>query len=177
MNHFIFVFSLCDKTEYDTWQRLTFQHFTRLHVTWPLLSKLFILINFSLKFQHRFYTLISFSKLFMADGFHYLQGFRKEDHFHFIIPFPGRLGLGTQDSHTTPQAVQFPEGTSPCSVNCGVDCSMIITLDNKLFCCGSNRLVWLVGTGLLFVCCKLELARVLAGLSNTYSVYLSLDGS
>ena len=53
----------------------------------------------------------------------------------------GRLGLGTQDSHTTPQAVPFPEGTSPCLVNCGVDCSMIITLDNKLFCCGSNRLV------------------------------------
>ncbi|XP_060602360.1 serine/threonine-protein kinase Nek8-like [Ruditapes philippinarum] len=51
----------------------------------------------------------------------------------------GRLGLGTQDSHTTPQAVQFPEGVSPCSVNCGVDCSMVITLDNKLFCCGNNR--------------------------------------
>lgn len=51
----------------------------------------------------------------------------------------GRLGLGTHDSHTTPQAVSFPEGLSPCSVNCGVDCSMIITLDNKLFCCGNNR--------------------------------------
>ncbi|XP_052774404.1 serine/threonine-protein kinase Nek8-like isoform X1 [Mya arenaria] len=51
----------------------------------------------------------------------------------------GRLGLGTQESHTTPQPVSFPEGNSPCSVNCGVDCSMIITLDNKLFCSGSNR--------------------------------------
>ncbi|KAH3849775.1 serine/threonine-protein kinase Nek8-like [Dreissena polymorpha] len=51
----------------------------------------------------------------------------------------GRLGLGNADSHTTPQAVSFPEGSSPCFVNCGVDCSMIITLDNKLFCSGSNR--------------------------------------
>lgn len=51
----------------------------------------------------------------------------------------GRLGLGTLESHTTPQPVEFPDGVSPCYVNCGVDCSMVITLDNKLFCCGNNR--------------------------------------
>ncbi|KAL4236853.1 Serine/threonine-protein kinase Nek8 [Mactra antiquata] len=51
----------------------------------------------------------------------------------------GRLGLGSQDSHTTPQPVPFTEGVSPCFVQCGVDCSMVLTLDNKLYCCGNNR--------------------------------------
>ena len=51
----------------------------------------------------------------------------------------GRLGLGTQDSHNTPQPVSFPETLRPCSVHCGVDCSMVLTLDNKLLCCGNNR--------------------------------------
>lgn len=51
----------------------------------------------------------------------------------------GRLGLGTQDSHASPMPVPIPEHFQPSKVCCGVDCSMILTHDNKLLCCGSNR--------------------------------------
>ncbi|XP_069125944.1 serine/threonine-protein kinase Nek8-like [Argopecten irradians] len=51
----------------------------------------------------------------------------------------GRLGLGSQDSFSTPQMVQVPPPHHPSSVHCGMDCSMILTLDNKLLCSGSNR--------------------------------------
>ncbi|XP_067677206.1 serine/threonine-protein kinase Nek8-like isoform X1 [Haliotis asinina] len=51
----------------------------------------------------------------------------------------GRLGLGTQDSCNNPMPVQIHDTLRPCSVHCGVDCSMIVTLDNKLLCTGSNR--------------------------------------
>ncbi|XP_013395622.1 serine/threonine-protein kinase Nek8-like, partial [Lingula anatina] len=51
----------------------------------------------------------------------------------------GRLGLGTQESHSLPQQVGFEETEQPCSVQCGVDCSMLLTVENKLLCCGNNR--------------------------------------
>ncbi|XP_060071044.1 serine/threonine-protein kinase Nek8-like [Ylistrum balloti] len=51
----------------------------------------------------------------------------------------GRLGLGSQDSFSTPQMVSVPKPHHPSSVHCGMDCSMILTLDNKLLCSGSNR--------------------------------------
>ncbi|XP_041360031.1 serine/threonine-protein kinase Nek8-like [Gigantopelta aegis] len=51
----------------------------------------------------------------------------------------GRLGLGNQESFSSPQPVPIPNNLRPSSVHCGVDCSMILTLDNKLMCCGSNR--------------------------------------
>ncbi|KAK3585259.1 hypothetical protein CHS0354_006307 [Potamilus streckersoni] len=51
----------------------------------------------------------------------------------------GRLGLGNQESYTKPMPVPVPDDLHPCSVHCGVDCSMLLTLDNKLLCCGSNR--------------------------------------
>nr|XP_022317954.1 serine/threonine-protein kinase Nek8-like [Crassostrea virginica] len=51
----------------------------------------------------------------------------------------GRLGLGDQESHASPRPVSIPDPLRPSSVHCGVDCSMILTLDNKLLCCGSNR--------------------------------------
>jgi NIMA (never in mitosis gene a)-related kinase len=51
----------------------------------------------------------------------------------------GRLGLGTQDSHASPLPVPIPEHFQPSKVCCGVDCSVILTHDNKLLCCGSNR--------------------------------------
>lgn len=51
----------------------------------------------------------------------------------------GRLGLGSQDSFSAPQMVPVPDPLRPSSVHCGMDCSMILTLDNKLLCSGSNR--------------------------------------
>ena len=57
----------------------------------------------------------------------------------YSIVISGRLGLGNQESYNTPQAVSFQEAISPCSVHCGVDCSMVMTLDNRLLCCGNNR--------------------------------------
>ena len=51
----------------------------------------------------------------------------------------GRLGLGSQDSHCTPQQVSLRSDCRPCSVLCAIDCSMIITLEGLLLCSGSNR--------------------------------------
>lgn len=51
----------------------------------------------------------------------------------------GRLGLGNQETQCTPQPVPIPNNLSARSVHCGVDCSVILTSDNKLLCCGSNR--------------------------------------
>lgn len=52
----------------------------------------------------------------------------------------GRLGLGNQDCMASPQPVAVSEDIRPCSVYCGVDCSVILTLDGTLLCCGNNRL-------------------------------------
>ncbi|KAK7468188.1 hypothetical protein BaRGS_00036601 [Batillaria attramentaria] len=51
----------------------------------------------------------------------------------------GRLGLGNQECTAFPQPVAVAEDIRPCSVYCGVDCSVILTLDGTLLCCGSNR--------------------------------------
>ncbi|KAJ8306377.1 hypothetical protein KUTeg_016922 [Tegillarca granosa] len=50
----------------------------------------------------------------------------------------GRLGLGSQESYSSPQLVPIPESLRPSSVHCGVDCSAVLTLDNKLLCCGNG---------------------------------------
>ena len=55
--------------------------------------------------------------------------------------FTGRLGLGNQECMASPQPVPVSEDVRPCSVYCGVDCSVILTLDGTLLCCGNNRLV------------------------------------
>ncbi|XP_076440668.1 serine/threonine-protein kinase Nek8-like [Babylonia areolata] len=51
----------------------------------------------------------------------------------------GRLGLGNQECMASPQPVAVSEDIRPCSVYCGVDCSVILTLDGTLLCCGNNR--------------------------------------
>ncbi|CAB1348971.1 unnamed protein product [Coregonus sp. 'balchen'] len=51
----------------------------------------------------------------------------------------GRLGLGTQDSHNCPQQVRVPGEFEAHRVLCGVDCSMIISTQNSILACGSNR--------------------------------------
>lgn len=53
----------------------------------------------------------------------------------------GRLGLGSQDSHSSPQQVSLRPQYKPCGVLCAIDCSMILTLEGQLLCSGSNRLV------------------------------------
>ena len=68
----------------------------------------------------------------------------------------GRLGLGTQESHQTPCYVRmndldFEEEVlddmcRPFSIQCGTDCSMIVTCEGKLLCTGSNR----SDTGIIF---------------------------
>ncbi|RUS85141.1 hypothetical protein EGW08_007105 [Elysia chlorotica] len=51
----------------------------------------------------------------------------------------GRLGLGNYASCTSPQPVAVPDNCRPCSVHCGMDCSVILTLEKSLLCSGSNR--------------------------------------
>nr|XP_060612648.1 serine/threonine-protein kinase Nek8 [Anolis sagrei ordinatus] len=51
----------------------------------------------------------------------------------------GRLGLGTQDSHSSPQQVTIPADHEPQRVLCGIDASMILTAKNQILACGSNR--------------------------------------
>ncbi|XP_039987034.1 serine/threonine-protein kinase Nek8 [Xiphias gladius] len=51
----------------------------------------------------------------------------------------GRLGLGTQDTHNSPQQVCLPVEFEAQRVVCGVDCSMIISTQYRIMACGSNR--------------------------------------
>uniref|UniRef100_A0A8C5PJ75 Serine/threonine-protein kinase Nek8 n=1 Tax=Leptobrachium leishanense TaxID=445787 RepID=A0A8C5PJ75_9ANUR len=51
----------------------------------------------------------------------------------------GRLGLGSQESHNSPQQVLIPQVYEPQRVVCGIDSSMILTVGNQLLACGSNR--------------------------------------
>ncbi|KAJ7995593.1 hypothetical protein DPEC_G00246200 [Dallia pectoralis] len=51
----------------------------------------------------------------------------------------GRLGLGTQDSHNSPQQVCVPADFEAQRVLCGVDCSIVISTQNSILACGSNR--------------------------------------
>lgn len=53
--------------------------------------------------------------------------------------FLGRLGLGTQDTHSSPQQVCLPVEFEAQRVVCGVDCSMIIGTQYNIVACGSNR--------------------------------------
>uniref|UniRef100_A0A8C0GR93 Serine/threonine-protein kinase Nek8 n=1 Tax=Chelonoidis abingdonii TaxID=106734 RepID=A0A8C0GR93_CHEAB len=51
----------------------------------------------------------------------------------------GRLGLGTLDSHNSPQQVALPPEHEAQKVLCGIDSSMILTVKNQILACGSNR--------------------------------------
>ncbi|KAM9811282.1 serine/threonine-protein kinase Nek8 [Syngnathus typhle] len=53
----------------------------------------------------------------------------------------GRLGLGTQDTHNSPQQVRLPARFEPQRVLCAVDCSMIVSpgAADGMVACGSNR--------------------------------------
>ncbi|KAM9320673.1 serine/threonine-protein kinase Nek8 [Gastrophryne carolinensis] len=51
----------------------------------------------------------------------------------------GRLGLGSQESHNSPQQVAIPQDYEPHRVVCGIDSSMILTVGNQILACGSNR--------------------------------------
>ncbi|XP_059186446.1 serine/threonine-protein kinase Nek8 [Centropristis striata] len=51
----------------------------------------------------------------------------------------GRLGLGTQDTHNSPQQVCLPVEFEAQRVMCGVDCSMIVSTQYSIMACGSNR--------------------------------------
>ncbi|KAL7976081.1 hypothetical protein Chor_009759 [Crotalus horridus] len=51
----------------------------------------------------------------------------------------GRLGLGTLESHSSPQLVPLPSGYDAQEVLCGMDASMILTSKNRILACGSNR--------------------------------------
>uniref|UniRef100_A0A3B3VU76 Serine/threonine-protein kinase Nek8 n=1 Tax=Poecilia latipinna TaxID=48699 RepID=A0A3B3VU76_9TELE len=51
----------------------------------------------------------------------------------------GRLGLGTQDTHNSPQQVCLPAELEAQKVVCGVDCSMVVSTQWNILACGSNR--------------------------------------
>ncbi|XP_074045171.1 serine/threonine-protein kinase Nek8 [Macrotis lagotis] len=51
----------------------------------------------------------------------------------------GRLGLGTRESHSSPQQVPMPPEQEAQWVVCGIDSSMILTVPGRALACGSNR--------------------------------------
>ncbi|XP_072495885.1 serine/threonine-protein kinase Nek8 isoform X2 [Notamacropus eugenii] len=51
----------------------------------------------------------------------------------------GRLGLGTRESHSSPQQVPVPPEQETQWVVCGIDSSMILTVPGRALACGSNR--------------------------------------
>ncbi|XP_060704102.1 serine/threonine-protein kinase Nek8 [Hemiscyllium ocellatum] len=51
----------------------------------------------------------------------------------------GRLGLESQESHNSPQQVCVPAEHEAQKILCGIDCSMILTTQNHILACGSNR--------------------------------------
>ncbi|XP_041097326.1 serine/threonine-protein kinase Nek8 isoform X1 [Polyodon spathula] len=51
----------------------------------------------------------------------------------------GRLGLGSQEPHNSPQQVAVPPEFEAQRVQCGVDCSMILTTGQQILACGNNR--------------------------------------
>ncbi|XP_048468792.1 serine/threonine-protein kinase Nek8 isoform X2 [Rhincodon typus] len=51
----------------------------------------------------------------------------------------GRLGLESQESHNSPQQVCVLAEHEAQKVLCGIDCSMILTTQNHILACGSNR--------------------------------------
>lgn len=55
------------------------------------------------------------------------------------LSLQGRLGLGTQDTHNSPQQVCLPVEFEANKVVCGVDCSMIISTQYSIVASGSNR--------------------------------------
>lgn len=71
--------------------------------------------------------------------------FEESSSFRFLHPLlfclEGRLGLGTQDSHNSPQQVCVPVEFEAQKVLCGVDCSMIVSTQHNILACGSNRYI------------------------------------
>ncbi|XP_051848256.1 serine/threonine-protein kinase Nek8 isoform X2 [Antechinus flavipes] len=51
----------------------------------------------------------------------------------------GRLGLGSRESHSSPQQVPVPPEQEAQWVVCGIDSSMILTVPGRALACGSNR--------------------------------------
>lgn len=51
----------------------------------------------------------------------------------------GRLGLGTLECHNSPQQVAVPPEHEAQRVICGIDSSMVLTVNNQILACGSNR--------------------------------------
>ncbi|XP_019401378.1 PREDICTED: serine/threonine-protein kinase Nek8 [Crocodylus porosus] len=51
----------------------------------------------------------------------------------------GRLGLGTLESHNSPQQVPVPSEHEAQGVICGIDASMVLTIRGHILACGSNR--------------------------------------
>nr|XP_002126613.1 serine/threonine-protein kinase Nek8 [Ciona intestinalis] len=51
----------------------------------------------------------------------------------------GRLGLNSEETVAVPMMVPLPEVIEPCSVSCGVDCSMISTRSKMALAAGSNH--------------------------------------
>nr|XP_025038329.1 serine/threonine-protein kinase Nek8-like [Pelodiscus sinensis] len=51
----------------------------------------------------------------------------------------GRLGLGSLESYSSPQQVALPPEQEAHRVLCGIDASMVLTVQNRILACGSNR--------------------------------------
>lgn len=51
----------------------------------------------------------------------------------------GRLGLGNEETYNIPQPVTLGLDFSPCAAYCGIDSSVVLTVEEVMFACGSNR--------------------------------------
>lgn len=51
----------------------------------------------------------------------------------------GRLGLGNEETYSVPKSVALGPHFHPCTAFCGIDSSVVLTQENVMFACGSNR--------------------------------------
>ena len=51
----------------------------------------------------------------------------------------GRLGLGNEDTYNAPKPLTLEQDFRARAVYCGIDSSVVVTQDNIMFACGSNR--------------------------------------
>ena len=79
----------------------------------------------------------------------------------------------------SPQPVAVSEDIRPCSVYCGVDCSVILTLDGTLLCCGNNRWDTLTVSLIDLLLCYTDAGwhSVCCDCGVVCSVILMLDGT
>ena len=98
-------------------------------------------IEFVILFQAKIVeTLLGFEVTSVACGASHVVAITNE---HEVFTWGrgdnGRLGTGSAENVCTPVAVLVPDNCKPVEAFCGSDCSVIVSLEGAMMCCGSNR--------------------------------------